>query len=92
MAELDVVEHLFTWKVFVEGFEGVSQVTGCSLKCSPNNVLVILKANGAEGPVVAFVGGSGIKDVFQKVSSAQRNGGLRWRQDQFTLDKITKSE
>lgn len=56
---------------------------GVSLKISEYDCLMTLRAEFPGGGMVAFVGGSGIKECFLKAMLASRRDLLRWKEDKY---------
>lgn len=71
---------------FVEWSNGY-RCTGITIKVDPGGVLGVVKAISAEGPMVAFVGAPTIDSLWRKLRDGGVRSGLKWRPDQYRLDK-----
>jgi len=88
--KLGVVDEFFQRGLWLTQEGGGRRVTGASLKLSPTGYLLIVRAYGAEGPVVAFVGARTLAEVMRKTKSGLEEGNLKWREDQFAFDNSRK--
>ena len=85
--KLQIIEDFFKQTIwFQECGEGV-RLVGASLKIEPTGMLLILRGISAEGPLVAFVGGRGLEEIWRKVNTSEKCKSLKWRTDHFALDK-----
>jgi hypothetical protein len=62
--------------------DGLSS-TGFTVKCGEYDFLLVIKAMGETGAVVAFVGSETLGGAFIKAFKQAKNGGLKWRADQW---------
>jgi hypothetical protein len=59
------------------------RLTGFTLKCAEYDCLLVVKAVGEGGSVVAFIGSESIGGVWIKAFDQAKNGGLKWRADKW---------
>lgn len=62
--------------------DGLS-LTGFTLKCAEYDCLLVVKARGEGGQVVAFVGSESIGGAWIKAFDQAKNGGLKWSADKW---------
>ena len=62
---------------------GVGMVYGLSIKIDASGVLVVVKAKGGGGHVVAFVGGRSLEACARKMQPVLTGEGGKWREDQY---------
>lgn len=90
MSELDkllVLEEFYAQQIWFLDFGGNRRLMGVSIKVDPSGILAILKAISPEGPQVAFVGASTFDQVRRKLSGTESRNTIKWRADQFALDR-----
>lgn len=85
--KLLVLEEFYATKVWFLNWPNGIRVTAISLKIQPGSILAILKAISAEGPMVAFAQVKSLDELRRKLSDPQGISSIKWRPDQYGLDK-----
>lgn len=86
--KLLVLEEFFAQKIwFLDVGEGV-RICGATIKVEPSGYLLVLKGRSSEGPKVSFVGAGSLSGIRSKLLANALNGGVKWRVDQYALDRL----
>ncbi len=88
--KIRTLEDFYARAVWFLEFETGARVSGLTIKCEPTGYLAIIKAITAEGPKVAFLGARTLDKIRTVLSSPEGREKLKWRVDQYTLDRIGK--
>jgi len=85
--KLTVVEDFLRTQIWFLDWGSNIKFVGMTVKIEPSGLFVIVRALSPEGPIVAFTGASCLESLMRKLKSGEERSKLRWRPDQFALDK-----
>lgn len=89
--KIDIVEHFFSHAVWIMEFSDSVRLIGITIKVEPSGYLAVMKGLRGDGPIVGFIGARSLVGLYRDIQAKAANGGIKWRPDQFALDKISPS-
>lgn len=85
--KLEVLEEWFRYKLWDANLGETRRLAGLNIKVTPGGCLVVVKAVSGQGPEVAFYQAPSLDAIRRLLSNGAAAETLRWRPDQFVLDK-----